>query len=412
MVAPLALRARLRHEEDGISLVEVLVAIVVLGLIMGAMARTLTSSLFSVQGQQAQVRATALVQELLEEAAGVAWADLGLCKSEAIGMHPTGDYTHGDGTTEPLVLIPDSSSLCDPLDDAPVRAERTHDRDGIEYRTTTVVSWTDEDGLGSPDDLKHVMVLADWTQRGEARTTLAETFLAPNALEAVLATEIIHDGSQTYTYIDKDTGLTESDVVLRAVAVRPQSGIMVRWRDSNGDFVSRAMDPVTSDGLVWERLIPEGSPDFDINRLANGETLFEFSATDRDNATVFEAFDRGLFLLEPDGLELTLGGPDAIGVDAAGSLCGPVTLSVDARGMLSSDILDVVWSEGFGTASLASSPDDDPTGALFEIVHSSGVISPPPEDASKTVRANLTGTRVADNETVTAAFDIPVVVAC
>lgn len=392
-----------------------LVAIVILGLIMGAMARTLTSSMFSVQGQQAQVRASALVQEVLEEAAGIAWGDLGLCESEATGLYSSGTYTFADNTTEPLVLLPDSSSLCDPLDEAPLRAARTHERDGIQYDTITVVTWKDEDGVGSSDDLKHVLVRTDWTDRGRPRTTLAETYLAPNALEAVLATEIIHAGSQTYTYLDKETGLTDTVVVLRVVAVRPQSAVSVAWRDSNGELVSRNMGSPQSDRLVWELTIPRGSPDFNVNRLANGETLFEFTATDADNASTFTAFDRGLFLLEPAGLAFTLLSPLEIRVDPQGSLCSPVTLSVYGRGLLSSDIVQATWSEGLGQVSLLSVPDEDPSGAVFEQTYDTGSISPPADGTEKTITVSVTGTRVADDQTVVsdpAESEVKVVKGC
>lgn len=394
-------RARLREDESGISLIEVLVAVMLLGLIMGALARTLTSSMFGVQEQQFQVRATALAQELLEEAAGIPWKDLGLCESETIALHPTGEYTHDDGTTEPLVLIPDTSGLCAPTPSTPVRASATFVRDGISYAARTIVSWSDEDGVGSTDDLKHILVDVNWETRSGARSTRSETYLAPDAVEAVIVTEVIHAAGQTYTYLNPDTLLTMTDVTLRASAVRPQSLIEVRWRRSDGTYITpkAAMDDVHSNGLVWEELIPNGSPDFDVNRLANGETLFEFTATDAENnASKFESFDRGLFLLHPDGLEASLLGPPAISVDAQGALCASVTLRIAIRGFLGSDIVTATWAEGFPQTELIAVPDNDPMGATFEATYDSGTISPPTEGTAKFVPVTVKGTRIADNE--------------
>lgn len=390
--------------EEGISLVEMLVAVMLLGIIMAALARSLTGSMFSVQEQQAQVRATALAQEVLEQAAGLAWKDLGLCETDATGLHPTGTYTYASGT-EPLVLIPDSSSLCTPIADAPIRAAFPYSRDGITYTATTVVSWSDEDGVGSPEDLKHVFVEVDWMSRGAQRTTVAETYLAPNALEAVLSTEVVHAPGQTYTYLDAGTGLTKTDVTLRVVAIRPQSGVTVRWRDADGNYLTpQPMTAMTSDGLVWELVIQNGSPEFAVNRLANGETLFEFTATDADNGSTFEAFDRGLFLLDPAGIEASLVAPASVAVDAQGVLCAPVTLTVSVRGFLSSDIVSATWSEGFSAANLVSVPDDDTLSATFEATYDTAVISPPAQGTRKFLSVHVTGTRVADSQPLSQVF--------
>jgi type II secretory pathway pseudopilin PulG len=372
MVAPLALRARLR-DEDGISLVEMLIAIVLLGVVMGAMARSLTTSLFGVQGQERVVQATAQMQESLEQVNGVVWEDAGLCESDVDAHFGGTTYTHADGTTEPIVVLDDDHSSCTgtPL----LVPERTVTRQGVDYTVATVVTWTDDDldndGTGtdpnSTQDTKHVLVTITWEHRGEPRSASNETFLAPNALEQPLRTRVEHDSGETFTYLRTADNLTLTDVYLRAFSVVPQSGITVTWARQDGSSVGpQPMIDVSGDGTEWELLIPNGSPEFTINKLPNGETLFRFAATDAASGSTATVLDRGLFIVEQVGHEFTSQTlPASIRVKD-GVACS-FTLETTIRGALSSDLVSATWTNGPDETAL-SSVSSSSTGGTFRAV--------------------------------------------
>lgn len=359
-------------EEEGISLIEVLVAIMLLGLIMGAMARSLTTSLFSTQKQERQVHATSLVRELLEEARGLPWTQLGLCQDDVAatwGIPPGGTYSHASGP-ETVVQLAMQNDICSPLSDAPLRAASQQVRNGVTYDLLTVVTWTDDplDGTKAAgtdadgEDLKHVWVQATWDSRGQPATTVSETYVAEDATSPVLSTEVIHDpptAAVTYTYLNKydgldnNDGLTQEDVLLRATATTPQSGVVVRWLKADGNYISPIGMTPADGGHTFTWTIPNGSPDFDMNRLANGETVFEFTASDAATGRQTVVFDRGLFLIEPGGVGVSsatlidASGPaSTLRVDTSGVPCTPTRMEIFVDGLLRSDFSTAAWTGG------------------------------------------------------------------
>lgn len=385
---------RLSTEESGISLVEMMIAIVILGLILGAMATSLTTSLFASQGQERQVQATAQLQQSIEEVHGVAWENAGLCDSAATSYFGGGTYTYGPSESAPIVLLDDASTACSsPL----LVPERSVLREGVTFTVETVVTWADDpvDGLGAADvnstqDLKRVRVEVRWDHRGEPRSVVNETYLAPNALEQPLRTEIEHTNGFTYTYLDESSSLTQSDVYLRVYTVLPQSGVSALWRLRNGALEDRGLDPVGSRGTEWELRIPAGGALYGINHLPNGETLFTFKATDAASGTVSEALDRALFLIEQPGHKVTtVIKPDTIWLD--GGVTCPFSITVTVQGALSSDLVSASWSSGPTDRALSPTGVTDPSGASFSVTFG-------PDDvfsASATV-LSLTAPRIAD----------------
>lgn len=394
-------------DEEGISLVEMLISIVLLSIILGAMARSLTTALFSAQGQERQVQATAQLQESLEQINGVRWADAGLCRAAVTAHFGGTTYTHEDGTTEPLVLLDDSDETCT----APILVPaRTVTRAGVDYTVETVLTWTDDpsdDVSGtdpnSPQDLKHALVSVEWEHQGSPRSVSNETYLAPNALEKPVRTQVEHSSGQSFTYLWTDTNLTKTDVYLRVFTVVPQSGITVTWARQDGSMVApQPMTDVNGKQTEWRLLIPNGSPEFAINQLPNGETLFQFSATDAATATAQSFLDRGLFVIEEAGHTVTATTvPTSVRIKD-GVAC-PFTVEVFVRGALTSDLVSATWTNG-PTETALTAVGSNSTGTSFRATFTGQT-----GFASGLTTLTVTAVRVADahpGELVVA--DIPV----
>lgn len=409
-VVPLGqLRHRLVDDEAGISLVEVLVAIVILGVVLGAMARTLTTSLIGVQLQERQVQATALMQETLEQVNGVEWEDAGLCESAAQAHFGTpSTYVYPDGPEEDVVVLADSDATCagTPL----LVPERTVTREGVPYVVETVVTWSDDPGddvsgtdPNSPQDVKHVLVAVSWDQRGENLSVENQTYIAPNALEQPVRTQVEHTTGFTYTYLTTADSLTKTDVYLRAFTVTPQSGITVTWTKADGTSVGpQAMVNSSGDGLTWQLLIPNGSPEYTINHLPNGETLFTFTAEDAATADTTVVLDRGLFLFEPSGHVVTSSTlPSTIRVKDGVACTFDLRLTV--QGALTSDLVSANWTNG-PTETALTAIGSTATGATFEATFSGAT-----GFAAGTTDLTIDAVRIADSHVATLTDSIAVV---
>lgn len=345
-------------EEEGISLVEMLVAIMVLGLLFGALAQSLTTSLFSAQRQERQVHATALGAELAESAVSLPWASVGLCDGDAATVHAGTDFTYPSGVVEPLVLIDDADPICA---DAPLAAREVIERADNDYTVETVITWHDDvqdnTGPGGTDpntteDLKRIFVTVSWNVRGQPNTYSTETFLTPEGAEIGFRTRVDHAGGVGWTYVDPTTNLTETPVYLRLFTGTKQRDVKVEWEVIGDDGVTvetitRWMSDSASDGRNWVLLIDNGSPDLAINKLPNAQVLFTFTATDaRDTSVVNEVTDRGLFLIRPDGYGIAQSSEElSETVDLVGSdpCRTEFELEVFVAGALSSDPATFRW---------------------------------------------------------------------
>lgn len=415
-------------DEDGITLVEVMVAIVLLGIILSAMAQSLVTSMTAAQAQERQVHATSLSRQLVEEVRGLPWPQLGLCDDDVTATFPSGTYEYPDGTTETVVRLSMSDDICSPISEAPVRPTATVERNGVEYTVTTVITWHDDpvDGTAAagtdddPDDLKHLLVETSWDHRGDPASTVSEAYVAEDAFTPVLIPEVLHAGGVSYTYLHhydgedegaaENDGLTQTDVVLRVTASVPQSGVNVRWLTADGTYISPV--PMSStDKLEWTYTIEEGSPDFDVNRLSNGETVFEFTGSDDATGELTVAFARGLFLIEPAGVgvsDVGLIGPaggapgTTLRVLPDGQLCGPYTLTTFADGLLRSDFVTAVWTDGLGQQEMraAGGDDADPTGARFTSTLMGSVAADDTGALPATVTVSFYLQRIGDGLTV------------
>lgn len=340
----MSVRAR-TTDEQGMTLVEVMVALVIVGLVLSALASSLATSLRAVRGQEAQTQATAAINDILEETQRVDYADAVLCTAKA-------QATFGVDLTfegEDMVV---ATGVCDTTDE--VLPERTVTRDGRDYAVTTAITWADDpgDGTGAGDadttqDIKRVVVQVDWTADGRARTARNLAYRAPQFLEQLVTGEVeADDGSAFITITDDaaDDGENAEAFTLRAVAREKLSSAQVSWVDRNGATETHPMTAVNSDGLVWEFNLHSNFGPF-----ANGGTLFEFEGTSTAGETEVVS-GRGLFLYDP---LLTIGSPaiqsnfTKLQVSSTdGLVCPGQWMEMDVEGAIRSDLATATWVQG------------------------------------------------------------------
>lgn len=389
------LHARCHQDETGLSLVEMLVAVLMLGLILGAMAQSLVGTLTSITRQEGHIKASALANELLEQVRSVVWEDAGLCETEAVN--------HFGGTTvggQDLATIPDGDPTCSTPDPNRLVPLRTLVRDGVTYTAVTTITWMDDpvdngSGDADPHDVKRVVVDLAWTNGSDPFTFRAETVRAPSALEIEL--DALVDPDITYIKNNPDSssvvGANITAFDLRATATAEQTSVTAKWTDRAGTIETRNL--TSSDGgFSWLFQVPQN-----VGPFRNGETVFTFTATDPAGNQI-ESIHRALFLHTLEVLSLTP--PAKIQVRGDGTVC-PFTVSTHVRGALLSDEATLSFSPGpVNQAMLADTTDEN--GAFFDLALD-GETGWGSTETSTTI--TLTLNRIADASSVTSQVSVP-----
>lgn len=361
----------LRDREDGISLVEMLVAIFVLGLVLAGLAQALIGSLVAVQRQEEQVKATALANEQLENVRQMEWRDVALCNADALATFGGASYS---GRT--LALVSDSDARCTASPTRVVAASTSGlTRDGVAFDVQRAVTWFDDlgDGSGAADlsgqDIKWVEVEVSWTSRGDTRTVVSETKLAPAIGQQDLTTAVVPDasiGSGEVVYLEAATDQNRNAFRLQAETVHDYDSVIAQWVDRDGSTESRTL--TTSDGgFTWSYDVPDN-----VGPFLNGETLFVFTGTRTvgGSSETAEVVDRGLFLHDLAIDTVTV--PGTISVDLVQRRVCDFQVDADLTGVLLSDDIVATWSEGFQEEAMLAGASTA-TGATFTLPYGGDV---------------------------------------
>ena len=174
--------------EDGLSLIEMMVAILVLGVALTAFAQVLMGSLRATREARDTQIVTAASMELIEEMLALPWSEAALYEGE-ISAAPSTWSARLDSATvfdgEALITRPG------PVDDASrhpavPHPSQTEVRDGVEYTFDVYPVWVDRSQAADDiDDTKRFVVVASWDDpvRGpQVLETSAER--APSQAEA------------------------------------------------------------------------------------------------------------------------------------------------------------------------------------------------------------------------------------
>lgn len=278
----------MRGNEDGLTLVEMVVALMVVGFAMMAMASVAVTSLHAIQGSERTTRATAVGSEMLERLVALDYDLLGLYEDET-------SETTFEG--EELVLLPAPTER----DERVPTPSETVERDGIEYTIERAITWVDDavDGEdGSDDDgnrdYKRMVVDVSWEIRGEVRTRRVQALRAPEPQDQILSVDI--EPGQVHL---KDSNGKNSEKVFVTVFARiPQSSVKLDYLNRSGDLEEILLTSDNADNTQWST---EFQPD-NVLTFANGETLFTITGTAEDGDKESTTIGRGLFLHDLDVL--------------------------------------------------------------------------------------------------------------
>lgn len=374
-----AIRRRLVHD-DGLSLVEILVALFLLALVLMGLASTMTASLASITRDEQRVRATQLANQLLEDLRVVPWDDLGFYAGDG------GYQAVFDGAdTVTLTGVRPSGSR------APLPGPRTVTRDGVQYTTMLNAVWYDESGDGQapsdpdPHDAKRTHVTIAWTDRsGAVRSFDSEAIRVPTVAEvpAPSGTPSPSPTASPSPSPSPTTGMQISDYTISPtiVTITPsgdtQSDINVSVTTSlpvatptlTYNTVTVGMQEVVGSGSTqWTHIVAAGNGtfnpgDYTFTVTANGSAE---SDSESKAVTFVQPVLDPVLIRTPT---LTPAAPLCVsGTGGNRRLRQNVTVRFEVDGVSSGATVRVAWSRDTGsTAATATGPGS--TGTLYEAV--------------------------------------------
>ena len=340
--------------DDGLTIVELLLALVIVMIVFAALASTIIASFASIRNTEARSRAVALANEAVEEMASVSWNQLGMATKD----DPT--FPHDEWNDELIVWLKEELNPAVPHPDD---QDEPVDRDGIDYQVERWVTWVDEDDEAG---LKRIVAIVKWDVGGETSTVRSESLRAPDpdelfTLEINAITALTYPDNNSATTLDPSTGedgLRNSERIDVTVELGDEEAkVQLRFQDRDGNTVVRT-GADTGGGTVervWQIEVNSTGPTF-----AHGRTAFTVFATGPDGDV---ASDTAMFrfyqdvVIQEDTIVLKKDGEpvDKVEVNLDGETCGEVTMEVDVHGMTAGEAtpdadgfggLRVLWPDG------------------------------------------------------------------
>jgi hypothetical protein len=343
-----------RDNEDGLSLVEMMVAMVVVAIVLMAMASVAIASMISTQRSEAVVASTQLGNEILEEYLALPFEMLALYDSEAEDHFGVA----AEFEDEPLYTIPDPL-VRDPRVPVPLRTAVEHQ--GISFDVETAIVEVDEDATKSGQDYRRVIVLLTWEVRGDTRTARTEAMVTPDPEEQPVTVTIQPDVIRLLPGdAEGDRGKAEEDFTVRVDAIEPQSSVKVTYLNRSGVEQDVALDPQDAYKTIWSKTFSNNST---TRRYANGGTLFEVTAVGQNNDRVSTTMGRVLFLEDLAlGEGRLVAEPERVEVDPDGRVCDGFGLVAEVTGAVRSDPLTLRFE---GDADVSEDDPDTPPALTF-----------------------------------------------
>lgn len=394
---------RLTGDQQGFTLIEMMVAILLLAIIFAAMVSVIITSLTSMQREEQRVRATQLAQEELERLRAIEWDCAAIDSSD-----PDYNATYNGNTT----VILDPAECGDPSV-APDPSPTVRAVDGIDYTVTRNVYWIDDPADGTaatgtdsdPQDYKEFRADIAWAFRGETYTYANTSTRVPTIEEVPLDPP---PASTTFeiTSLEVDpvsvgtiAGATTSTITV--IAETSQAASSVTLTVPSSSYGSAALSDISSGaGVRWQKTIPAGSTAF-----PNGDHDFVVSAvgslgsdTETETVTFAEAP-----ATVPVTIKTPLLSPDEPLCVGGSSLHQNVTVTVDVDGVTIADDVDLSWTDKTGSATVS------PVGATANGARFTATIPADTQFNRATTTLTIDARRIADNTVAQATFSVPVV---
>lgn len=434
------------------TLIEVMVAMLILTVVFSALASVLTTALHSLHGNENRVKANALANELLEELHQIDWADVGFSNSDhgyrdAVNIdtgEPCSDLTVE--ACEATVTFEDNN---DPVPDdprpLPLRdgaggaGTELIERDGTAYEVRTDITWVDDPEAAGAQNYKRFRITLRWSDLGVDRSVTHSATRAPAPGEqdpaafALRTVDVFPELGYINSPGESDTGkldkavefnddgtmsvTSQGHVEIDVVTTEPVDDVTVSFinRESNTVTVSLDETDLNGDGEVdgteW-RLSSSTSSSW---QYRNGDTTFVVTATRSNTSEEASLTNPVRYVYENnDIVEIAVDGvahstPDAADtacVQDDGTLAQDLVVDLTTYGMTLDDRVDAT-SADFALDRVLTAETSTLDGAMFNMVIEAGHAFPEP-GTTDPVTVDFTAVREFDGseQTRTLTLDL------
>jgi len=341
-------RNRIRRDDAGISLVEMLVALVVTSIAFTALAAAILTGVRSAQTATVVTGGNQLASEQVERLRAIDWSLLGHYADEP-------GWGSGYYGGENLVKVAATTPSPRPVE-VPYLAAQTVTIKNVAYSVTTRVTWAGS-SVGTPNTgatyaSKRITVTVTSNFRGQTRTSTQTALRTPNAKEmkppsAAGATPISITASSVSPNqpLGPNGELTEELILLASTSVVAQD-VTATYTLATGATATAALTPDAT-AKQWTIRLPVGTGPF-----TPGTAVFTYTATHASGSTTtataqvqFTAYSGSFSLNNPNAsttysqlaVDYTLAAPITVSVttsDPATAVTGTYPLSSGSNGTL------------------------------------------------------------------------------
>lgn len=287
------LSVRLR-EDEGITLVEIMVSITILMVTLGAFASTIAQSLQVTTQDEQYVRANQFASDVLEATWALEWDLVGFYEGDA-GYTSTA-IDPDSGTTRQTVSLGGVRPATSPGNQAPLPLEEPPPVDGTSYTVDRQITWIDDPVIPGGQNHKAVVVRLSWDLRGQPFELTSSAVRSPTLAEdgRTLASGATSCGQGELTSFE----ISPADVVIRPPSDTSPGGttqaITVTARTCEGAasvlLVTDPADPLANFGMIqvspglWSTTFQAGTTQFQPatytwTARSTGDRVYERQAT-------------------------------------------------------------------------------------------------------------------------------------
>jgi prepilin-type N-terminal cleavage/methylation domain-containing protein len=375
--AGLLSRAR---DESGFTLVEMLVALVLMAIAFTALAGAFGGGLRAVAVQKARTRANDVATQGIEDLQRFDYNHLGLCAAPS-GTAPTG---LSDTVFLPNCTNPAYEQPCPLITGTVPNSSYTCAMANIQYAVRRYVAWAD-----SSHAVKRLAVFVDWTDAvGTHEVAQQSSLRAPDAGSVVglappsiSSTSILVNGAPATSSnpVQLVNGTIASPITFQASTTGIPDSLVVAFSSLvNDQPVTSTLPLTTSDGgATWTATLPAGSTQFTFGagtqyinfiaaRSADGKVN---SLPSTSLVTLVTCQSAGVNCSTPPSaptFSLTGVSPSSPHVDSSGAQCGTITVTATTTNTTLNDAVNVSFAtlNGPYTVQLTSTDGTSWSGTL------------------------------------------------
>lgn len=344
-------RLRVKRDDDGFTLVETMVALVVISIVFSALAGFLVTSIKAQAANERRIRATQVGNQAVEDLRALPWDVLGFYASDA-GYQPT------VGGLETVTLAPPASGTRD--DRVPLPGEQEIAANGITYKRTLNVLWFDDpgDGIGAADndsdthDAKLVRAKLSWQVGTGAKTLNVEGLRAPTADEVtprgvgvVSPFQVQAFTANPSTMALDSAGRTKAPITFSLRTTIAASQVRLSYVD-RGNVTQSFIMTAPSSNTDWTYTLPTGTGSFDVGTLAFSARAYAPAGATADGTT------NVTFSLSTTTLDISTPNvsPSSVDIDSSGRNTQPITVTATATTSVTSMTVSYPTRGGVVTA--------------------------------------------------------------